>query len=215
MRPVDALVILNLLIAGAWTVLFYYRHFLNHAVTGHRGEFLSYAFITLGATLLAWRWVRRIALGWVPLGSLQVLVLLHFLGGVMSAEGTRLYDVAVAGSLTYDKLVHLAAGFVAAQLFTSLVGHRRWHLQPFPNLFAVLVALGAGAAWELVEYVVYALIPLAGVGGYDNTMQDLLANLLGATLFVAQPRRWQEALAGLRDCGYPTSSFPEGGCKSG
>ncbi|HPC82498.1 MAG TPA: DUF2238 domain-containing protein [Thermoanaerobaculaceae bacterium] len=199
--PIDGLVALNLAIAGVMAILFYYQHYRRHVLAANLGEFLLYAAITLAVTVAGWWRARRLDLGWAPLVSLQALMVLHFAGGVVARDGIRLYDVPVAFGVSFDKVVHFAAGFVAVQLFTALARGRHRDLPPFPAVFAVLVALGGGAAWELVEYLAYALIPLTGVGGYDNNMQDLLANGLGAVLFVAQPRRWQDVEAGLSGAG--------------
>ena len=54
----------------------------------------------------------------------------------------------------------------------------------FSGLAVLLVVLGLGAVVEIVEYLVMLTVPNAGVGGYDNNMQDLIGNLLGGTLFV-------------------------------
>jgi hypothetical protein len=51
-------------------------------------------------------------------------------------------------------------------------------------LFVLLVVLGLGAVIEIVEYVVVLTVPRNGVGGYDNNMQDLIANLCGAGAFL-------------------------------
>lgn len=190
--PVDVLVGGNVLALGVWAILFYYRLFLTLHSTGNPIEFLFYAGITLAATLVLWRRVRRLDLGWKALGPLQVLLVLHMLGGITSSHGVRLYDCHVAFGLTYDKVVHAYAGFAAALVVFTVLSRSLPRHVPFANLVSVLVVMGIAALWELVEYAAYALIPLSGVGGYDNNMQDMLANLLGATLFVAQPGRWRE-----------------------
>jgi hypothetical protein len=65
----------------------------------------------------------------------------------------------------------------------------------------VLVVLGLGAIIEIVEYIVVLTVPQNGVGGYDNNMQDLLANLAGASSFmlVTALRRWMAGPTPLPD----------------
>jgi hypothetical protein len=52
------------------------------------------------------------------------------------------------------------------------------------SVFIVSVVLGLGAIIEIIEYIDTRTIPNHGVGGYDNNMQDLIANLIGGLLFV-------------------------------
>jgi hypothetical protein len=49
----------------------------------------------------------------------------------------------------------------------------------------IMAGLGVGAFNEIVEALVAATIPQAGVGGYVNTALDLIADLLGAVLAMA------------------------------
>lgn len=191
--PVDVLVGVNLLISALWAILFYYPRFLSLHSTGNPAEFLFYAGITMAATFVLWRKVRRLGLGWKTVAPLQVLLLLHMLGGITSSHGIRLYDCHLLFGLTYDKVVHAYAGFAAALVFATVMSRSLPRQLPFANLISVLVVMGVSALWELVEYAAYTLIPLSGVGSYDNNMTDMLANLLGAILFVAQPERWREA----------------------
>jgi putative membrane protein len=43
-----------------------------------------------------------------------------------------------------------------------------------------MAGLGIGAVNEIVEYIATLLIPETGVGGYDNTLLDLISDLIGA-----------------------------------
>ena len=66
---------------------------------------------------------------------------------------------------------------------------RLFRIQKIPltrvnNVFVVLVVLGLGGVIEIVEYIVVLTVPAKGVGGYDKNMQDLMANVLGATGFM-------------------------------
>ena len=60
-------------------------------------------------------------------------------------------------------------------------------------LAVVLVVLGLGAVVEIVEYLVVLTVPEHGVGGYDNNMQDLIANALGASLAMVLRGVWRAA----------------------
>ncbi len=53
-------------------------------------------------------------------------------------------------------------------------------------IYFVLIAAGTGlgALNEIVEFVAVLLFPNTGVGGYSNTILDLISNLIGASLAV-------------------------------
>jgi hypothetical protein len=52
------------------------------------------------------------------------------------------------------------------------------------GLVIILIVLGVGAFIEISEYIVMKTVPGNGVGGYDNNMQDLMANLAGSTVYI-------------------------------
>lgn len=190
--PIDVLLVTNLLVTGLWAVLFYYPRFLVLHSSGTAPEFLFYAAVTLAVTLLVWKRVRHLDLGWKTLAPVQLLLVMHLLGGATAPNGIRLYDHPLFFGVTYDKVVHAVAGFTAALVVATVMSRTLADRTPFADAQRVLIVMGLCALWELVEYAAYELIPLTGVGLYDNNMQDLLANLMGATLFIAQPRRWRE-----------------------
>jgi len=87
--------------------------------------------------------------------------------------------------LRYDQLVH-TFGFAAATLtmFDVLRPLLKENLQGWVALSIVVVmaGLGVGALNEIIEALVAAAVPSAGVGGYVNTALDLIADLVGALL---------------------------------
>lgn len=209
--PVDVLLLANAVALIVWSILFYYQHFLKHHSTGTPAEFLFYAGVTLAVTLMLWTKVRRMDLGWKILIPLQVLLVLHMLGGIIFPQGVRLYDYHLLFGLTYDKVVHAYAGFAVALVVLTVVSRSRPSELPFANVILVLVVMGISVIWELVEYAAYALIPFTGVGSYDNNMLDLLANLFGAILFVAQPGHWRDA----ETAPHPRKALPDAGSRLG
>ena len=123
---------------------------------------------------------------------LELAFVLAMAGMAVPVGGGRLYDVTVAG-VRFDKVVHVAWAFAGALAVAALVDHFG-RVPPWLRMSAaVLVVLGLGAAWELVEYAVVRSIPGAGVGGYDNNMQDLIANAGGGLASLAAPPSWRTA----------------------
>ncbi len=56
-----------------------------------------------------------------------------------------------------------------------------------------MMASGAGALVEIVEYVGTLLLENSTVGGYSNNMQDLVANSIGALIGAFAAFRWQRS----------------------
>jgi len=153
------------------------------------GEFAFY--FSLGASLLAISWLvlRRSP----PTPSLlflgQASILLSLLGATVPFAGARLYDACFFG-LPFDKLVHWSWAFTGGILASGLVRRYTGDRGSAHALAVIFLVLGVGAYWEIVEYLVSLGVPDAGVGGYDNNMQDMVANLFGACCSLAAPRRW-------------------------
>jgi hypothetical protein len=54
-----------------------------------------------------------------------------------------------------------------------------------PRTLIILVALmgcGLGALNEIVEFIAVKAMPETNVGGYDNTLWDMVFNLIGASI---------------------------------
>ena len=90
--------------------------------------------------------------------------------------------------LRYDQLVH-AFGFGTATLVCHHLlkpylreGIDRWRTL---SILIVLMGSGLGAVNEIIEFAAVKTLPETHVGGYDNTLWDLIFNLIGGVLAVA------------------------------
>ena len=188
MRPFDRFILVNLLLWSA-VILFGYRW--RHL------EFYIYPLLVALVALAligAWALVRRFDLpGWLLL-LVQVGILLHLAGGSLFLGGQRLYDHTLFGGLAlpgwlsqifrYDKLVHFywtAAAVPGLRYLLPQVG-LEYRARAIDMVLIILIIMGFCAALEVCEYVGTKIATLPEVGGYDNNLQDLLANLLGALL---------------------------------
>lgn len=156
-------------------------------VAAYRGpanihEFFLYAVAILMTIVTIWVFLRRLTYPVWLLGAIQLGILLHFAGAFFPIEGGRLYDAHFL-TLRFDKYVHAINAFAGAALAGHLLPAMdgRWRLR---LIVIVLATLGGGAIVEIVEYLVTLTLARNGVGNYDNNMQDLIANLVGALLFV-------------------------------
>ena len=111
-------------------------------------------------------------------------ILIHFAGGLVHFGGTRLYDHIYFG-IRYDKYVHFTNAFFAAITVQEIFRIKNLPINAFTRFAIYLVALGLGSGIEICEYVATLTIPHNGVGGYDDTMTDLIANSCGGALFLA------------------------------
>ena len=127
------------------------------------------------------------------LWGLTVWGLLHMAGGNLRVGNGVLYGLTLIplvprfDIVRYDQLVH-TFGFGVA----TLIGHHllrpylregidRWGTLSF---LIVLMGAGFGALNEIVEFIAVVAMPETGVGGYENTLLDLVFNLIGGILAV-------------------------------
>lgn len=130
------------------------------------------------------------------LWGLTIWAFLHMVGGLITfGEGTVVYKWVIWELvrtpdfviLKYDQFVH-AFGFA----ITTLIG---FHIvKPYLNFkkvnwtvlsaLLILIGMGFGALNEIIEYIAVVTVPETGVGGYHNTMLDMVFNTIGAVIAV-------------------------------
>ncbi|HEY5652062.1 MAG TPA: hypothetical protein VIW46_11485 [Acidimicrobiia bacterium] len=126
--------------------------------------------------------------------ALTVAAIGNLAGGVVLWGDGTLYGAAVLGDIRYDKVFHALATGVAAWAAYEAV--RRWGITGTGTavFVSIMVAAGAGAFVEIIEYIGSVLFENTSVGDYGNNMLDLIANTVGsiggvglATRFVEEP----------------------------
>jgi len=179
---------------GEWFLVFfnllYVLGFAAYYISIRNYEFLWYVLVLVGFFLLIGLTIRKSNFDYVILWGLSIWGLLHMAGGGVIVNGGVLYTLQLiplvgTGELTilkYDQLVHFF-GFGVA---TLVVYHL---LKPYLNektnwkvVYPILVAagVGLGAFNEIVEFIAVLSISDTNVGGYENTVLDLVFNTLGA-----------------------------------
>lgn len=157
-------------------------------------EFYIYILLVLlqaAGMFAAWLLTRRVSIPTWVLLLLQVAVLLHLAGGSIFVDETRLYDLNLLPGMTvpiwfsqafrFDKVVHVYFALVGV-----LALHRVWPElagtdgRGFQLLLILLAVMGICAIVEVLEYLGTKIAYLPEVGGCNNNLQDLLANLVGA-----------------------------------
>lgn len=152
---------------------------------------LVFFFVLIASTL------RKSKFNYVVLWGLSIWGLLHMAGGGVVVGGDVLYrlhliDIVGSGDLfilKFDQVVHFY-GFGVA---TLVVYHL---LRPYLNektnwkvIYPILIVAGSGLGVlnEIVEFTAVVSLSETGVGGYGNTLLDLIFNTLGAaaaTVFI-------------------------------
>lgn len=164
----------------------YMAIFVCVALTRANYEFVLYAGIVVVLAIWILAKQPKVRFGGLILWSLSLWGLLHMAGGNIRVGDSVLYNVQlIPVVLRYDQLVH-ALGFGAA----TLVCHHvlTGFLSPGAGATTSLVILvammgcGVGAINEIVEFIAVKAIPETNVGGYDNTLLDLIFNLIGSSI---------------------------------
>lgn len=147
-------------------------------------EFILYAAVIVVFFALLIATQRRTNFSPIILGGLTLWGVMHMAGGNIEVNDDVLYSLQlIPVVLRYDQLVHFF-GFGTA----TLVCHHmlRPYLKPDPHrwsvlaILIVLMGMGVGALNEIIEFIAVLIVPETGVGGYDNTLWDLVFNTLGA-----------------------------------
>ncbi len=120
-------------------------------------------------------------------------LLMHILGGLLPVGDSVLYSwvvVPLIGApydiLKYDQIVHTVCYFVVALLLWQASARVFRAQAPFGvrALIVVIAAVGVGGLNEIVEFIAVVTVPDTNVGGYTNTLLDLIANTVGAVAAV-------------------------------
>ena len=163
------------------------------AMTRSNQEFLLYLGVLVA--ILAWLVVkqRSVKFDQAILWGMTLWGLMHMSGGLLHVGGETLYSLELVSLvpslniLRFDQLVH-TFGFGVATLFCHHLLRRylRDDIDRRGTLIFLVVLMGSGlgAVNEIIEFLAVQTFPETGVGGYQNTMLDIVFNLLGGILAV-------------------------------
>lgn len=169
------------------------------------GEFLIYAVVTTTLLGILHHTDRHFHYHTLVLWLFALWIILHILGGLFVVDGKVLYSTMLIewigtpyDILKYDQLVHIYCYFVVALIVATVLNQV---LRPDVSYglylsFVVLAASGIGAMNEVIEFLAVVSVPETNVGGYENTLIDILANLIGALLAAPLLARNKRLVAG-------------------
>jgi len=122
--------------------------------------------------------------------GLSVWGLLHMVGGSTLLSSTRPYswvfiDIITIGDtpiLRYDQVLHFYFYIVATLILYQILKKHLSRDAHWPTVATILVfaGMGVGAGNEIIEFLPAVFYEGNGVGGYFNTLLDIVFNTLGA-----------------------------------
>lgn len=170
--------------------------FAAYFIVNWNVEFLGYIGVIILVFALLYGTLYETRIPAFVLWGISVCGLLHMLGGSVPIDGGILYTWRIVPLFDgggefyifkYDQFVHVYLYAVVALLFLHLL--RNYLGQKHPSLLigfiALMAAQGVGAVNEMIEFIVVLLVPDNGVGGYYNTLLDIVFNFIGAALAIS------------------------------
>jgi len=180
------LLVTNILIVVGFS--WYYLQSANY-------EFLAYAGTIALVTAVLFGTLRLTRFSTGIITGVTIWGLLHMLGGsVMTADGVlyawKIFPFFDGGAdfyiLKYDQVVHTflygVVGLMCLHLLRTIVGIKTH--QALVAGIAIFAAAGFGIVNEIIEFLAEVNLQNTGVGGYHNTVLDLIFNLSGAAVAV-------------------------------
>lgn len=156
-------------------------------------EFLLYLGVIVA--ILAWLIVKQRAIKFdlTILWGMTTWGLMHMCGGLLHVNGETLYSLELVPLvpslhiLRFDQFVHTFGFGVATLLCHHML--RRYLRDAIERrgtlvFLVLLMGSGLGAMNEMIEFLAVMTFPETGVGGYENTMLDIVFNLFGGILAV-------------------------------
>lgn len=176
LNALDRFVVLNLILLMVMSVAVYTRR---------QPEYLYYVGVFVAFALVGWHALRQYEYPAWLLVALEIGILAHFAGGLIPVQGDPLYEYVFLAGIGYDDFVHFYNSAVIVLIVRQVLHQADARIGRYEWLLLVLVVLGIGAAWEVIEFAASRIFPSTLVGDYANNMADMLANGLGAAAGVA------------------------------
>jgi len=155
-------------------------------------EFMIYVAVIIFFMILIIVASKKINFPNYVLWWLAIWAILHMSGGGLYVNGKKLYELMIIQIVAepykifrFDQLVHIIGFFAATLAFYYTLKPllkepvKRWAAL---SIVLTMAGLGAGALNEVIEFTATVLVPETGVGGYENTSLDLVADLIGAVI---------------------------------
>ena len=158
-------------------------------------EFIAYVALIVAIFTLLYGTLHLTRFPSYILGGISLWGLLHMIGGGVVVNDAVLYAYRIfpffdgGGEffiLKFDQAVHAYLYGVVALMFLHLL-RETLNIKGYVVLVAfisILAATGIGSLNEIIEFIAVVALPETGVGGYHNTVLDIIFNTVGAVVAV-------------------------------
>ena len=174
--------------------LLYTFLFGRYFIQSSNYEFIAYTGLVVGIMMLLYGTLHITHFPTYILMLVSIWGLLHMMGGsMMTRDGVlyawHIFPLIDGGGelyiLKFDQVVHAGLYAVVGLMFIHLL-RNVYGLKnsPLVAFIAIMAALGVSALNEIVEFIAVVVTPENGVGGYYNTLLDIIFNLAGAATAV-------------------------------
>jgi len=156
-------------------------------------EFIAYVGVIVCIFALLYATLDKTRIPASILAGISIWGLLHMMGGsIQTVDGVlyawKIYPFFDGGGefyiLKFDQVVHGYLYAVVALLFLHLLRNyfANKHSQILIGFIAIMASLGVSAVNEMIEFIAVLTVPDNGVGGYYNTVLDIVFNFAGSLL---------------------------------
>lgn len=176
-----------------WLFIFtlaYLIPFTYYFISKGDGEFVWYILIVIGLFLLVFGTLPVSKFNKGTVWTLSIWALLHLTGGGVKVGEGVLYGVQLLPLyngegemilLKYDQVVHAFGFGICAYIAFHFL--KRYVNNPYRfgvYAIAALAGIGFGVLNEIAEFIAVLSFQNTGVGGYVNTLLDLVFNTIGS-----------------------------------
>ena len=181
----------TLLIINIISVFYFGNYYLQAA----NYEFLAYALTIIVVIGLLYATLQKTKFPTHIIAGITLWALFHMMGGsVQTTDGVlyayKIYPFFDGGGdfyiLKMDQVIHAAlygvVGLMFLHLLRTSIGIKTHTV--FIAFVAIFAAAGFSILNEIVEFLAAVNLPETGVGGYENTVLDMIFNLSGAAIAV-------------------------------
>ena len=156
-------------------------------------EFIGYIFVMLFLAFVAYRLNKKYEFSPGVLLGLSIWGILHMTGGILIVKGDVLYrlilipiyqhpEIQEFVIMKFDQFAHFYFYFFATLFsFYLLKPHlNKNYSRKMIYVLLIFIGMGIGALNEIIEFGLVLTVKSTGVGGYYNTLLDIIFNTLGA-----------------------------------
>ena len=160
-------------------------------------EFIGYIFVMLFLALVAYKLNKKYNFSPGVLLGLSIWGIMHMTGGILNVGDDVLYKLILVPIyqhpeiqefvlLKFDQAIHLYFYFFATLFSFYLLKPylKQGYSKKMIYVLLIFVGMGVGALNEIIEFGLVLAVESTGVGGYYNTLLDIVFNTLGAILAV-------------------------------